>query len=143
MPSNGIVPERERSCVLDAEAGSCQPELLGAAPGCLDHLRSNIGGEQRAVRLHAGQRQEAGLAAPRRDLEKLLSGPGVEKLHHSLGERRRGTREQLPLPFPSGRDPPPVLDGFGRARVYALTPSSCVPLNAGMMCSPYAASVSS
>ena len=63
----------------------------------------------------SGSSLEADLARPGSELEDPLPRSWLEQLDHPLGERRRGTRKQLPLALPAGGDAPPGLDLFRRA----------------------------
>ena len=135
---DSAVVQREVGGVLDREPHVREPERSRAAAGDLDHLGGGVGREELTARQQAGKRAEPGLTRPCRELQEQLPRARLEQLDHPGREKRRRPREQAPPPLPARRNAPPGVDLLRRYVVYAVT-----PLNWGMMCSPYAASVSS
>ncbi len=133
-----VVGESEPRRILHGELDVVEPELVGTAPRHVDHLGRRVGREQDAAGLKPWMEEESGLARAGCELEDAHTGLGRKQLDHPGGEQSCRARERLTSPLPSGCDATPRGDLLRRDLVYAAT-----PLKEGMMCLPYAASVSS
>jgi hypothetical protein len=96
--------------VHDTELDVAKTAGFGTPPGCVDHARRDVRGDEATVGADTLGGEEAGLARPGGQLEDRLARPGMDLLDEPVGYRARAFEEVRAVAFPRLRQELFVLD---------------------------------
>ena len=106
VQAGGVEVDALRVDLLEADV--VDPELLRPLLGGGEHLRREVGGDERPARLDELGGQEAGVARAGGELEDRVPGLRVDRVDEPGGDGQRGAAQVVAVRVPAGGLLPPV-----------------------------------